>query len=124
MDVRSYYTQTTRPLREPTARGTAKRREIFELNVILYKLQMEFYFALHVICIAGTRMIQKGTDVLFRGQYNDVASCGLSLSGKVPLHLTVRGGEESPVGRLGPRMVELWERVKSDVTFRLVHHRS
>jgi hypothetical protein len=35
-------------------KGTAKIRALFELIVVLYKLQMEFDFILHVIWIAGT----------------------------------------------------------------------
>jgi hypothetical protein len=38
-------------------KGTAKSRPLFELIVVLYKLQMEFDFILHVIWISGTRMI-------------------------------------------------------------------
>jgi hypothetical protein len=43
-------------------KGTAKSWALFELIVILYKLQIEFDFILHVIWIADTRMIQQGTD--------------------------------------------------------------
>jgi hypothetical protein len=50
-------------------------------------LQMDFDFILHVIWIAGTRMIQQGTDGLSRGEENGLATCGLSLGGMVPLHL-------------------------------------
>jgi hypothetical protein len=55
---------------------------------------MELDFILHVICIAGTRMIQQGTDGLSRREENGLATCGLSLGGMVPLHLSVR--ERSP----------------------------
>jgi hypothetical protein len=48
-------------------RGTAKSRTLFELIVNLYKLQMQFYFNLHIVWIAVTRMIQQGTDRLARG---------------------------------------------------------
>jgi hypothetical protein len=48
-------------------KGTAKSRSLFELIIVLYKLQMEFDFILHVIWIAGRRMIQQGTDDLSRG---------------------------------------------------------
>jgi hypothetical protein len=46
--------------------GTAKSRALFELIVTLYKLQMQFDFILYVFWIAGTWMIQKGTDGLSR----------------------------------------------------------
>jgi hypothetical protein len=45
-------------------KGTTKSRALFELIVILYKLQMEFEFILHIIGISGMRMIQQGTDGL------------------------------------------------------------
>jgi hypothetical protein len=36
------------------SKGTTGSRSLFELIVMLYKLQMEFDFILHVIWIAGT----------------------------------------------------------------------
>jgi hypothetical protein len=69
------------------SKGKAGSRSLFELIVMLYKFQMEFDFILHVIWIAGTRMIQQGTDGLSRGEENGLATCGLSLGGMVPLHL-------------------------------------
>jgi hypothetical protein len=52
------------------SKGTTGRRSLFELIVMLYKLQIEFDFILHVIWIAGTRMIQQGTEGLSRGEEN------------------------------------------------------
>jgi hypothetical protein len=69
-------------------KGTTKSRALFELIVMLYQLQMEFDFILHVIWIAGTRMIQQGNDGLSRGEENGLATGGLSLGGTVPLHLS------------------------------------
>jgi hypothetical protein len=54
---------------------------------------MEFDCILHVIWIAGTLMIQQGTDGLSRGG-DGLATCGLSLGGMVRLHLSAR--ERSP----------------------------
>jgi hypothetical protein len=68
--------------------GTSKSRALFELIVTLYKLQMQFDFILHVVWIAGTRMIQQGTDGLSRGEENGLATCGMSVGGMVPLHLS------------------------------------
>jgi hypothetical protein len=50
------------------SKGMAGSRSLFELIVMLYKLQMEFDFILHVIWISGTQMIQQGTDGLSRGE--------------------------------------------------------
>jgi hypothetical protein len=48
--------------------GTSPSRALFELVVTLYKLQIKYDLVLHVICIAGIRMIQQGTDGLSRGE--------------------------------------------------------
>jgi hypothetical protein len=69
-------------------RGTAKSRALSEVIVTLCKLQMQFDFILHVVWIAGTRMIQQGTYGLSRGEENGIATCGMSLGGMFPLHLS------------------------------------
>jgi hypothetical protein len=76
-------------------RGTSPRRALFELVVKLYKLQMNYDLVLHVVWIAGTRMIQKGTDNLSRGGGMGPATRGVSLSGIVPLQFSVL--EQSPL---------------------------
>jgi hypothetical protein len=60
---------------------------LFELIVIFCKLQMQYEFFLHVIWIAGTRMIQQGTDGISKGDDNGPATSGVALSGMVPLYL-------------------------------------
>jgi hypothetical protein len=69
-------------------RGMAKIRSLFELIVTLYKLQMQFYFMLHVVWIAGMQMIHQGIDGLSRGEENGLATCGLFLGGMIALHLS------------------------------------
>jgi hypothetical protein len=69
-------------------KGTTKSRALFELIVMMYQLQMEFDFILHVIWITGTRMIHQGTDGLPLGEENGLATGGLSLGGMVPPHLS------------------------------------
>jgi hypothetical protein len=81
----TYYNQTSEGA---YSKGTAKRRALFELIVMLYQLQMEFDFILHDIWIIGTRMIQQGTDSLSQGEENGLATGGLSSGGMVPLHLS------------------------------------
>jgi hypothetical protein len=70
-------------------RGTSPSRALFDLVVTLCKLQMEYDVVLHVIWIAGTHMIQQGTDGLSRGEEMVPAIQGLSLVGLAPLHLGV-----------------------------------
>jgi hypothetical protein len=62
---------------------------LFELVVTLYKLQMKYDLVLHVIWIAGTRILQQGTDGLSQGEEMGPATQGLGLVGVVPLHLGV-----------------------------------
>jgi hypothetical protein len=75
-------------------RGTSPSRSLFDLVVTLYKLQMKYDLVLNVIWIAGTRMIQQGTDGLSRGEEMGPATQGLSLVVVAPLHLGVL--EQSP----------------------------
>jgi hypothetical protein len=77
---------------------------VFLLILMIYQLQMEFDFILHVIWIAGTRMIQQVTDGLLRGEENGLATVGLSLVGMVPIHISAK--ESSPtLGGGGSGMV-------------------
>jgi hypothetical protein len=46
------------------SKGTAKSWVLFEFISMLYQLKMYFDFILHVIWIAGRRMIQQGTGAL------------------------------------------------------------
>jgi hypothetical protein len=57
--------------------GSAPSRDLFELIVTLYKIQMKYDFILHIVWIAGTRMIHQGTDGLSRGETNDLATSGV-----------------------------------------------
>jgi hypothetical protein len=68
-------------------RGTAASQSLFELVVELYIMQMKYDIIIHVIWIAGTRMIQQGTDDLSRGGGADLATQGLAMRGEVPLSL-------------------------------------
>jgi hypothetical protein len=66
-------------------RGTYPSRALFELVVTIYKFHMKYDLVLHVIWIAGTHMIQQGTDGLSRGEEMVPATQGLSLVRVVPL---------------------------------------
>jgi hypothetical protein len=68
-------------------RGTTASKSLFELVVELYILQMKCGIILHVVWIAGTRMIQQGTDDLSRGGGAGLATQGLTMRGEVPLSL-------------------------------------
>jgi pectin methylesterase-like acyl-CoA thioesterase len=65
---------------------STRRQSLFGLIVVLCKLQMQYDFVLHVVWIAGTRMIKQGTDGLSRWDDNGQATSGVALCGVVPLH--------------------------------------
>jgi hypothetical protein len=66
-------------------RGNAASKCLFELVVELYILQMKYAIIMHVIWMAGTRMIQQGTDDLSQGGGAGLATQGLVMRGEVPL---------------------------------------
>jgi hypothetical protein len=74
--------------------GTVNIRALFELIATWYKLKMQFDFILHVVWIAGTRMIQQGKYLLSSGEQNGIAACGLSSGGMVPLYLSATARSE------------------------------
>jgi hypothetical protein len=82
-------------------RGTTASQSLFELAVELYILQMKYDISMHVIWMAGTRMIQQGTYDLSRGGGADLAAQGLVVRGEVPLS---QGALERKV------LLELWIR--------------
>jgi hypothetical protein len=61
---------------------------------------MEFDLILHAIWIAGKRIIQQGTNGISRVEDNVLATCGLSLGGMVPLHLSARERSHGQGGRI------------------------
>jgi hypothetical protein len=67
---------------------------LFELVVMLYKLQMKYELVLHVVWIAWTQVIQQGTYGLSRGEDMGPATRGLNLAGIVSLHIGTL--EQSP----------------------------
>ena len=61
---------------------------MFELILTLRKLEHDNGFVLHVIHIAGTRMIASGIDGLSRGDTSEGIMAGENILSFVPLHLT------------------------------------
>jgi hypothetical protein len=68
--------------------GTSGVKPLFNLIVRLRKLEMEGQLFIHVIWVAGTRMIEQGTDGLSRGDLNNGVMVGRSMLDFVPLHRT------------------------------------
>ena len=63
--------------------GNSASRKLFKLLYKLRKSQMKHGFVLHVMHVAGTRMIAQGTDGLSRGVLNK----GALATGSIKLHV-------------------------------------
>jgi len=70
-------------------KGTSPSRKLFELVLRLRKLQMTGGLLVHVIHVAGKRMIAQGTDGLSRGITTVGVMSGMGFRSFVPLHLSV-----------------------------------
>mmetsp|Transcript_15422 Transcript_15422/g.21970 ORF Transcript_15422/g.21970 Transcript_15422/m.21970 type:complete len:634 (+) Transcript_15422:1647-3548(+) len=68
-------------------RGTSQSRKLFELVLRLRKLQLGGDVFIHVIHIAGTRMIEEGADGLSRGNINEGVMTGVDILSYIPLHV-------------------------------------
>ena len=72
--------------------GSNRNKDLDELVHVLWKLQMDGEFTLHVYHVAGTRMIASGIDGLSRGDKTEGISRGISVLNFVPIH-------QSPIER-------------------------
>ena len=69
-------------------KGNTPSPVLFELVVRLHKLEMAGELRLHVIHVAGTRMIKQGTDALSRGCLSEGVMSGKAMIDFVPLNET------------------------------------
>jgi len=74
-------------------KGNSSSRKLFELVLRLKKLEWEFGLNLHVVHVAGKRMIAQGTDGMSRADFTEGVMAGHAMGDYVPLHLGV--GERS-----------------------------
>lgn len=70
-------------------KGTSKNKDLFELVLRLRKLEMKGELFIHLIWVAGTRMIEQGTDGVSRGDLASGVMSGRSMLQYVPLNLGV-----------------------------------
>jgi hypothetical protein len=70
------------------ARGSSSSPKLFELVVRLNRLEMEYLCKVNLVHVAGTRMIDQGTDGLSRGDMYEGVMAGESMLLHVPLHLS------------------------------------
>jgi hypothetical protein len=67
-------------------KGTSKSPLLFELVLRLRSLEMKGDLFIHLIWVAGTRMIDQGTDGLSRGDLSNGVMAGDSMLSHVPLN--------------------------------------
>ena len=67
-------------------KGTSSSKKLFDLVVRLRKLEMFAGCIIHVIHIAGSRMIEQGTDGLSRGDVNEGIMKGKLMTSFIPLN--------------------------------------
>jgi len=68
-------------------KGNSPSRTLFQLILRLRLLEMTGQLRLHVIHVAGSRMIAQGTDGLSRGAYAEGVMTGIPMLEFVPMHL-------------------------------------
>ena len=78
-------------------KGTSSSELLFDLVLRLRKIEMTGDCIIHMIHVAGTRMIYQGTDGLSRGDKTSGVMAGESMLSFVPLHLSVL--DRSPLMR-------------------------
>jgi hypothetical protein len=80
-------------------KGTSSSCRLFSLILRLRKLQMQTNMIVHVIHVAGKRMIAQGTDALSRGLTTEGVMSGTAFASFVPLHLSALEREPIPLLR-------------------------
>jgi hypothetical protein len=69
-------------------RGTSSNKKLFELVLRLRRLEVRCGVLLHIIHVAGTRMIRQGADGLSRGNTLEGVMGGEQMMSFIPLHLS------------------------------------
>jgi hypothetical protein len=66
-------------------RGTSKSKTLFDLVLRLHKLEMQGKLFIHLIWVAGMRMIEQGTDGASRGDLSNGVMTGKDMLDFIPL---------------------------------------
>ena len=69
-------------------KGTSKSKSLFDLVLRLRRLEMDGSLFLRVVWVAGTRMIEQGTDGFSRGDVENGVATGIDMLTYVPLNET------------------------------------
>jgi len=69
-------------------KGTSSSKKLFQIVMRLRKMEFASGIKINFIHVAGSRIIQQGTDGLSRGGFSEGVMKGISILSFVPLHLT------------------------------------
>ncbi len=69
-------------------KGSSSSLELFKLVVELKLLEVRYNTRLHIIHVAGTRMIEQGADGLSRGALTEGAMQGIKMTSFIPLNMS------------------------------------
>jgi len=69
-------------------KGTSSSKKLFQIVMRLRKMEFASGIKINFIHVAGSRMIQQGTDGLSRGDFSEGVMKGISMLSFIPLHLT------------------------------------
>lgn len=69
-------------------KGNTTSKRLFSLVLRLRQLEMNGHLLLHVIHVAGSRMVRQGTDGLSRGDLYEGVMSGADMLSFIPLHLS------------------------------------
>jgi len=90
-------------------RGTSKSKRLFDLVLQLHKLEMQGKLHIHLIWVAGTRMIAQGTDGVSRGDLSNGVMSGNSMLDFVPLNEGVDSRAPRLVAWVAEACGEAWK---------------
>jgi hypothetical protein len=90
-------------------KGTSTSSHLFELVLRLRELEMRGNLFVHLIWVAGTRMIEQGTDGLSRGDLSNGVMAGDNMLAHVPLNRTAFGRSPKLKGWLLECSGPTWE---------------
>ena len=92
-------------------KGTSKNKKLFELVRRLREVELAAGCVIHIIHVAGTRMISQGTDGLSRGDTAEGVMKGDAMLAFVPLHLSAV--ERSAT--LKPWLLDIFDKAGSEM---------
>jgi hypothetical protein len=102
-------------------RGMSSSKTLFELVLRLHKLEMHGKLFIHLVWVAGTRMIAQGTDGASRGDLSNGVMSGKDMLDFVPLDLGVSDRAPALVSWFGEAGGGNWVSLEPKAWFHDVH---